>query len=186
MPGRTPNEAVDVFLEPLRTAINVLADYSKIVTSRRSGYKKGDTYSWVLNGPSGMRLTGIGWFFAEMRFQIVDADQKKHDGPIRVSTRGYRYRLRREGRSEDEWLIHWHPTGNSPYKEPHVHIPPDLGRHLPTGRITFEKVIAWCIEYGARTKDTEAQALQQLALCEAPHLLYRSWSDSPQQAGLSI
>lgn len=182
MPGRTPAEAVEAFLAPLRDAVNVLDDYSQILVSRRGGYRKGETYSWVLCGPDGMRLSGLGRFYAEMRFEIVDADPQKHDGPIRVSTRAYRYRLRIDGEAEDAWLIHWHPTGNSPYKEPHLHLPNDFRRHLPTGRITFEKVIAWCIEFGARTRGSPQAALDQLALCEAAHLLYRSWSDTPRQA----
>jgi hypothetical protein len=182
MPGRTPQEAVNNFLEPLQDAINVLPDYSKIQVSKGGGYRKGEAYTWVLCGPEGMRISGVGTFFADMRFEVIDADPKKYDEPLRVTTRGYRYRLRDDEQGQDVWLIHWHPVGVSPYKEPHVHIPPDLSRHLPTGRITFEKVIAWCIEYGAPTRADKQGALNQLALCEAPHVLYRSWSDSPKEA----
>jgi hypothetical protein len=182
MPGRNAQEAFEKFIEPLADAINVLSDYSKILVSKRGGYRKDETYTWALCGPRGMALSGVGTFQAEMRFEIVDADPVRHDAPFRVSTRGYRYKLRATGKSEDEWLIHWHPKGDSAYKEPHVHIPPDLARHLPTGRITFEKVIAWCIEYGAPTSGTKQEALDALTVIEAPHLLHRSWSDSPREA----
>lgn len=180
MPGRNPNEAVDNFTKPLADAINVLSDFSTILLSKRGGYRKGEEYTWVLCGPGGMALTGVGTFHAEMRFEVIDADPVKYGAAFRVSTRGYRYKLRATGETEDEWLIHWHPKGDSPYKDPHVHIKNDLTRHLPTGRITFEKVIAWCIEYGAPIRGSKDDAINALALIEAPHLLHRSWSDSPQ------
>jgi hypothetical protein len=66
---------------------------------------------------------------------------------------------------------------------PSIHIPPELDRHLPTGRITLEKVIAWCIEYGAPTSCDTIEALDCLTITEASPLLYRSSTDSPEQAG---
>jgi hypothetical protein len=59
----------------------------------------------------------------------------------------------------------------------------NFDRHLPTGRITLEKVIAWCIEYGAPTSCDTIEALDCLAITEASPLLYRSSTDSPEQAG---
>jgi hypothetical protein len=183
MPGRTPHQAVEKFIEPLRQALNVLEGYSQIRLSKGGGYVKDETYSWVLCPPDGMTLRGgdLGAFHAEMRFKIIDADPRKYEAPYRVTTLSYRYKLC-DSDGETLWMFHWHPMGNSPYIEPHTHQTPDLSRHLPTGRITFEKVIAWCIEYGAETRGTKREAIDTLALCEAPHLLYRSWSDSPMQA----
>lgn len=183
MPGRNPNEAVEKFLEPLRRALNVLDGYSQIRVSRGGGYTKGEVYSWVLCPPGGMALKGprLGTFHAEMMFKVIDADIDKYEAPYRVTTLAYRYKLC-DADGNELWMVHWHPMGDSPYVEPHQHQPPDMGRHLPTGRITFEKVIAWCIEYGAETCCTKTDAINTLALCEAPHLLYRTWSDSPMQA----
>ncbi|MGQ0838138.1 hypothetical protein [Actinokineospora sp.] len=140
------------------------------------------TYDWSLNSAAGMRLTQTGTFFAAMHFEIVDADPAQHDdqhqGAYRCSTRAYNYKLSTP-RGADHWRIHWHPAGRSPVKEPHIHLPPDLGRHLPTGRITFEKALVWLIEFDAPLRVDRNDALTELASVEADHLLHRSWSDFP-------
>lgn len=183
MPGRNPQEAADAFLEPLKEAVRVLDGFGQIIVGgkEKGGYRKGREFTWYLNGHDvGMSLRGLGTFHAEMRFEIIDADEKRFGAPLRVKTNGYLYRL--TVGDGDLWRIHWHPVGYSPHKEPHVHVQPDLELHRPTGRITFEKVIRWCIEDGAPLRCTRQDALDRLALCEAPHLLHRTWSDHPSQA----
>lgn len=130
MPGRNPAEAVETFIQPLRRAVNVLDGYSKIVVSQRGGYAKGGEYSWVLCPINGMTLKGLGTFEAEMKFKVIDADVQKYEAPVRITTLAYRYKLT-DNDGDTLWMFHWHPTGNSPYTEPHTHQPPDLGRHLP-------------------------------------------------------
>ena len=96
------------------------------------------------------------------------------DGRIRVSTRMYQYKLSING--EDQWRIHWHPRGG-PVWRPHVHVLPDLTKHLPTGRITFEDAIEWCIELGATpTREDWGNILDASS---AAHKLHRTWSDDP-------
>jgi hypothetical protein len=56
-----------------------------------------------------------------------------------------------------------------------VHLPPDLNRHLPTGRLTFENALEWLIEYSAGLRVPIDQAKARLAELEAAHMLYRSW-----------
>jgi hypothetical protein len=53
MPGRTPAEAVDAFLDPLRDALRVLDGVAKLMISPRGGFRKDVRYSWVLNGADG-------------------------------------------------------------------------------------------------------------------------------------
>ena len=183
MPGRTPPEAVDVFLAPLRQAVAILDGYAQLtVNPPRGGYRKGTEYIWSLNGEAGLQLDGGGTFFASMRFVVVDSDPAQHDeqhqGRYRCTTRGYNYKLR-DPAGRDQWRLHWHPVGLSPAKGPHQHIRPDLKRHLPTGRTTFEDAIVWAIEYGAPIRYPRDEAIQRLALIEAPHKLYRTWSDIP-------
>jgi len=103
---------------------------------------------------------------------------KEHQGLFRCSTRGYNYKLSTP-RGADLWRIHWHPDGASPARGPHLHMPPDLERHLPTGRSTFEHAVAWLVEYDAPLRCGTGEVKGRLAELEAPHLLYRTWTASP-------
>lgn len=178
MPGRTPAQAVEAFLEPLRDALRVLGGVAKILVSPKGGFRKGERYSWILNGASGMDLGVAGRFIAEMEFEIIDTDSTKNEfgHPFRVTTRSYHYKLRgRDG--VDQWRMHWHPEGRSRITTPHLHRPPDLKQHWPTGRLTLENAIGWCVESGASvTCDSTQQAQERPTLIEAPHRLYRSWT----------
>lgn len=183
VPGRTPEEAVRAFLNPIQQALKVLDGHAKLtIAGKRGAYHRGQVYEWSLNGDSGMGLSYAGRFYASMRFEVVDSVPDQHDeehqGAYHCTSRAYNYKLSTP-RGSDLWRIHWHPTGVSPAKEPHLHLPPDLDRHLPTGRITFEKAIVWLIEYDAPLRVERTLALRDLAKIEAPHLLYRTWSDVP-------
>jgi hypothetical protein len=94
--------------------------------------------------------------------------------PYRVSTRSYHYKLRYPEGS-DAWRMHWHPDGNSPVIHAHLHLTPDLKRHLPTERATLEKAISWCAQYGAPLTCSMEEAADRLVLAESPHLLHRTW-----------
>jgi hypothetical protein len=178
MPGRTPAKAVDAFLDPLRDALRVLDGVAKLRISPKGGFRQGVRYSWVLNGADGMDLGAVGRFIASMEFEIINADPAKNEfgHPFRVATRSYHYKLR-GGDGIDQWRMHWHPEGRSRITTPHLHKPPNLKSHWPTSRLTLENAVGWCVESGAAvTSDSAMQAHEQLALIEAPHRLYRSWT----------
>lgn len=178
MPGRNPQQAVDAFLQPLRDALRLLDGVAKILVSPKDGYRVGQRYSWQLNGADGVDLGAVGRFIASMEFEIIDTDPagNEYGHPYRVTTRSYHYKLRgRDG--DDQWRMHWHPDGRSRVKVPHLHRPPDLKQHWPTGRLTLENAVAWCIESGAAVVGGDRERAQnELALIEAPHRLYRSWT----------
>jgi hypothetical protein len=176
MPGRTPQEAVVAFLEPLREALKVLDATTKISVAHKGGYRVGVEYAWVLNSGLGVQVGEAGHLVAEMSFEIIECDPATNEfgHPYRVSTRSYHYKLRSPG-GEDRWRMHWHPKGHSPVTYPHLHLPPDLKRHFPCERTTFEKAILWCAELGAPLTCTRAEADNRLLLLEAPHRLHRSW-----------
>lgn len=178
MPGRNPHEAVRNFIDPLSRAIGVLDGYAVLYLSKRGGYHQGEELAWVLNEGEGMELPGVGMYFAEMGFKVVPADPAKHEGKFRVTTLRYRYKLR-DPNGEDLWRVHWHPDGTSSYKDPHIHIRPQLKVHLPTPRITFEQTIQWCIGLGAPLSCSAQEARDKLAESEFAHTLYRSWSTKP-------
>lgn len=117
-------------------------------------FRKGVTYGWCINGTRdgddrGMRLKGLGTFYASMRFEIIDADPQRYEKPLRCTTRAYAYKLTNR-KGADLWRMHWHPVGHSIEKYPHVHIPPDLDAHMVCPRMTVEKAIQWCITLGRR------------------------------------
>jgi hypothetical protein len=176
MPGRTPSEAVASFLEPLREALKVLDAVTKLSVAPKGGFRTGTRYAWVLNGASGVLLGPAGNFFAGMEFEIVDCDPttNEYGHPFRVSTRSYHYKLR-SPQGSDAWRMHWHPEGNSPVEHPHLHLPPDLKRHLLSERATLEQAISWCAEYGAPLTCSRDEAADRLVLAESAHRLHRTW-----------
>lgn len=70
----------------------------------------------------------------------------------------------------------------SPAREPHLHLPPDIGLHRPVERWTFETAIRWLILDKAPLSCSSAEAEHELAEVEAPHVLHRGWS-SPLDDG---
>jgi hypothetical protein len=198
MPGRTPYEAVESFLAPLRAALGCVAR-AKITTSRGGvSPKVGETHQWSINNGGGVELrrastAGSGRargkleLFASMWWCVIeDAD----NGPLRVSTRGYGYSLVLD--DEELWAMQWQPDGPSPEKKPHLHLGPSLlaasapitsKAHLRTGRMTFETAIRWCIEFGAEPRYADWN--NRLTLAEGPHLLYRSWHQEPPASIMS-
>jgi len=158
----------------------VLDGFAQFLVSPKSGgFRKGEEYGWWLNGPDGMPLKGLGTLHAQMWFEIIDADPEKYEKPLRVTTRGYRYRLADQS-GPDRWRAHWHPNGKSDATFPHIHMPPDYG-HFMLPRITFENVIQWCVQLGAPLRCTPHEAEERLVLAQANHLLFRSWNTHPDE-----
>lgn len=178
MPGRTAQEAVQNYIEPLRRALGCLDGYAQIRVSSRVD-RVGDVGAWILNGPDGMELKNFGVLHAQQSFELVEADPEKFDtsiGKLRVSTRMYIYRV-----VHREWELrwHWHPEGNSPEHRPHIHPSMDLKAHLPTPRFSLEEVVEACISLGARPAREDWSA--RLAETDGIHKLYRTWSNDPSE-----
>jgi len=126
-----------------------------------------------------MPLGTAGTFYASMEFRVIETDPSTNEGhhPLRCTTDSYHYKLAAAGQGQpDHWRIHWHPSGRSRVSWAHVHRPPDLGQHWPTGRMTLENAVGWCIESGAPLTCDADEAVARLSLNEAPHILHRTWS----------
>lgn len=182
LPGRTPAEAVKAFLQPLQDALACVAN-AKISVSP-GGYGAGREHSWTPNRGDGVALDGGFHLDARMKYRIVEQAHASAAERWRVTTLAYTYRLLDQ--AGELWVIHWHPDGPSPDRAPHLHLGTSLlapsgivtrKSHIPTGRITFERVIRFAIECGAEPKHADWD--QRLLLAEGPHLLYRSWSGDP-------
>lgn len=180
MPGRTEYEAVTNFLEPLRNALAVLDGTGKLVVAPRPPYRKGVPYLWALNEERGMPLGAAGTLYATMNFEIVDSDPEVDDGgPFRVTTRGYNYKFTHSD-GQDRWRIHWHPNPPNTVTWPHLHLPPEYD-HQRCPRFTFEAAIEWCLPYDPPLCCTKAEAMAELLMARAPHLMHRSWADDPNE-----
>lgn len=175
MPGRTPAEAYQRFIKPISRAASCLGTV-KIVTSPGGSTTPRTPHSWALNGETG--FSSHGWHFsAEMGYQI---ERDESNGPWRVRTLAYRYRLALLG--HDVFRIHWHPNGRSPITYPHLHanlsaeqkLASSIDAHLETDRMTLERALRWAFELGMPAHRTDWADV--LAETEAPHLEHRTWS----------
>jgi len=185
MPGRTPREAFQAFITPIKAASSCLGSVK--VTVSPGGMSAPDTeHVWSLNGMGG--FTAKGWHFeAAMGYTII-RDDRPDRGPWRVRTLQYRYRLAVP--EHDVFRLHWHPNGLSPVNYPHLHaalepkdrMPGSLDAHLATGRMTLEDALRWAFELGMPA--ARSDWAKRLDDAEAPHLRYRSWSKDPAEAGI--
>lgn len=168
MPGRSPNEAIEAFIDPLRTAVACLGGAHFTLTPGARG-DVGVVHQWVLNGDDPLDM-GDGYFLrASMHFEVVDQRQAPANRRFKVKTRGYAYHVITAD-NEDIVAYHWHPEGSSPWVTPHMHVG-DVAlantgvfpkrAHIPTPRASFESVIAWVItELGVKpVRDDWAEVL---------------------------
>lgn len=181
MPGRTPKEAFDAFIEPIQKVVACLG-IAKLTPSPGGRTEPGQVHAWTLNGERGMAFSG-GWHFeAQMHYSFV---QGAVSGEWRVQTHGYRYRLALQG--THLWRIHWHPSLTSTYHMPHVHLnlaqPGEvphatMDQHHPTGRMSLEDAVEWVFNNQsiAPARDDWRAVLEET---RSQHVRYRTWHDRP-------
>ncbi len=129
------------FLAPLQTALACVA-HAKITPSPGGRAQPGKVHAWTINSGAGAELHHYR-LKAAMQYELIEEDSER--GPWRATTRGYMYSIETSGDSE-LLSAHWHPTGKSHHKEPHLHVSHNvvneeggfLAREpLYTGRFTF-------------------------------------------------
>jgi hypothetical protein len=146
--GRTPQEAVEDFLEPLREVVGCITDEG-FVTRRPGSDGEQQTAAFqsgftILERPSGdaLRLELL------LRYVIVQAEGER--GLWKVSTREYIYEIADE-RDELVAAYHWHPQSGR-ITWPHVHVYGARDSltlhklHLPTGCIPVESIVRFLVE----------------------------------------
>jgi hypothetical protein len=179
LPGRTPREAVEAFLDPLRETISCIA--ATRISASPGGYKAiGRVHSLVVNGDRPLSIGSDLELFLRMAYEIVECEPDDPRGRYRVSTKGYDYQLRT---STHEVVVswHWHPDSRIPWT--HLHVGKhELRRdgvlsdrsHISTGRISIESLVRQCItDLGA--KPLHEDWSERLARREGDFLSYRSW-----------
>lgn len=180
MPGRTPTEAVDFFLEPLGDAVACLGQ-AKITLSRGGRGELDVTHLLTLNDSHGMSLSGRLRLDARIQYSII-RDGASASQPFRITTRAYLHTVSNSSGVE-VFSAHWHPTGSSPYTGPHWHIgsaalAPDgvftPRAHLPSPRASFESVVRLLIEQFGVTPARPDWA-DVLDRCEGNFERHRTW-----------
>ncbi|WP_141979690.1 hypothetical protein [Saccharothrix saharensis] len=181
MPGRTPSEAFDAFVDPLKEALSCLA-HAKINVTHGGRTVVDEEHSLYLNRATAVELKGPARLELgiRMRYKII-RDESLEKGPFRVTTLAYDYLLARKS-GEAVLNFHWHPSGKSHNKQPHIHVGTnELANdsvltnkiHVPTGRVSVEQVLRAAIELGVQPIIPDWA--DRLNKTEAPFLEHRTW-----------
>ncbi len=186
MPGRTPSEAVDNFLAPLRRALSRITDQHLSVS--RDGYKPSTTghpHGLLLGKGEPLSLRALdGQRFGlsgSISYNVVETSDPDR-GPWKVQIKAYRYHVLTADGTESV-LFHWHPDGQSNVDSPHLHVGnaelrPDavISRkaHIPSGRVALEQVIQLLLrEYQVVPRRDDADDL--LRECLSRFRRWRTW-----------
>lgn len=148
MPGKTPREAVQAYIDPLQKSLALISEG----VLRCDNRDRIDDLS-VLRLPDPVSLHGRSHLFIGMvqQYRII---KDPNNGPFRVTTAHYKYTLETED-SEEIIGYHWHPEGPSPVRYAHLHLGAgaQIGRseldgraHFPTGRVAFEDFVKLLID----------------------------------------
>lgn len=178
MAGRTPHEAVEAFLDPLRRAVSCVTREVMVLSPR--GRESGRVHAAALADGLPVPLQGCGLsLYAVLHYEIVEADDER--GPWKVATQAYAYSLQ-SAEGQEVLTYHWQPDGLGP-DWPHLHIgtpvlragaPLDRKKHLPTGRIALEDVISLAIELGA--EPLRPDHIEVLAASRDVFHRWRTWA----------
>lgn len=177
MAGRTSAEAVQNYLDPLRKALSCV---TKEVLQVGGGYTPSDNpHSLVLGRGLPVPLDGTAALKLTVSQQYSVADMGGKDEGWKVSTAAYQYVIE-DTDAREILAFHWHPF--SGVVEPHVHLGSGakVGRkelqktHIPTSRISVERVIRFAIDEFAITP-LRPDWSQVLSDTEAMFEKYRTW-----------
>jgi len=147
--GRTPREAVDDFLEPLKEVVGCVTDAGLVGRIRRAGGPYPATFQ------SGFAILNRVASLLPMRLELTHSyyvvPSDGEPGPWRVITAGWIYDLA-DSRDEPIVAFHWHPEGSGRVTRPHIHAhgqhdTVELHKlHFPTGRVSIDDVVRFLID----------------------------------------
>lgn len=190
MPGKTPGEAVDNFLNPIKTAISVLGN-AHLGSSSNPGLNTPEAAT--INQGDGLRfdssLYGRLTLRSTLNYVAIACDAADPRGPYRCSSRSYIHSLYDDDRKL-LMALHWHPLSASEDRGPHCHIGPTIlpqaaELHIPTPRQSVEEFIITIIDtFGAATTVEEELWRPLLEDGHAVHAQWREWehrSDAPTE-----
>jgi hypothetical protein len=149
--GRTPHQAVENFLDPLRRSLARVTRANLIVTP--GGHvPMPDPHAATLSGegPVGLGKDARIAMLMSIQYRIVEAEGER--GPWKTTVAQYEYSLVQKGK--EVLGFHWHPESRGRVTWPHVHVGTvalarrgALNRriHIPTGRVAVEDVLRLAI-----------------------------------------
>ena len=183
MPGRTPKEAVDAFLDPLKDTLSCIA-HAKFTLSEGGYNTPGRIHSLTLNRNEPIKLKGPRFLFKlQMAYEIIPVAEVGRE-PWRVTTHAYNYEVQTSN-GQAMVSFHWHPQGK--VRAPHIHLgtaqlAPDAvltnKHHIGTARLSLENVIRTCIaEWSVEPLRDDWEKV--LELNEANFQTYRKWGAVP-------
>lgn len=138
MAGKTPYQAVQNFLAPLRRAISCVSR-AGIQHGGRDYELNADPYALVVRGQRKLRCHPPLSIDIRMQYKIVEASGER--GPYKVKITAYMY-IVDDHRGHEVFSYHWQPDAPE-VKFPHLHVEhPHLKKaHFPTSRISIEEVL---------------------------------------------
>ena len=146
MPGRTPAEAVNEYLQSAQLAISCVTD--AVATVDGGYYVSHTSHTLSLNQGRPVRIGGTSgvWLVFRQYYRIVRSEVPP--ALWTVAEEGYRYRIL-DADHREILAYHWHPTGLSSYAAQHLHIGhgamirrEELHRaHLPTGHVSVTDIL---------------------------------------------
>jgi hypothetical protein len=183
--GKSPPEAVQNFLDPLRLALScVTRDVLQV-----SGYHVADVpHAVTLGRGLPVRLGGDSRLSLTVTHNYRIIEDPGPRGPYKCSTTSYVYALD-DDQSKEVISYQWHPSGRSHVTWPHLHLGAgahverhDLSAaHLPTGRISIEEMLRLAIdELGVEPLRADWRDVMDTS--QVAHEKWRTW---PQPSGSS-
>jgi len=181
LPGRSPTQAREAFLAPLRLALNCVTRAQMYLSPASPGEPESLRLSQdplllsssVVEGGLRLRL--------RHQFRVVEEDGGRAQ-PWHVSTQAYAYRVDRTDGESELLSWHWHPIPARGVQYPHLHVSgaPHVpgAAHLPTSRVSIEAVLRLLLtDYGVPPRRSDFASVLDAA--ERPFLQYRRWSSLP-------
>jgi len=184
LPGRSAQEALKKFIDPLKETVSCLGQQAKWVYGSKIALGQRVTTSLASPVTVKSSLYDRGLTLTSTIAVKIIEDGRPNMGPYRCSTQEYIHTI--STGNERLLAFHWHPENLSPELGPHLHLGkkrfPQLKTiHIPTSRTTLEYVIRMMLdELGADPTPTKPSLTddrrQKLDQVEARHTEHRSWS----------
>ena len=165
MPGRTPAQAVNSYMESIQLAVSCV---SYAVVNVGGGYYPADRpHTLRLNEDRPIRLGGPAriWLYFQQYYRVAQSETSGNSWT--VAEVGYRYRIL-DTNHREILAYHWHPIGQSSFISQHLHIGHDAmtareelhTAHLPTGYVSLPDIIRLLIrDFGATPRRGDWQSI---------------------------
>jgi hypothetical protein len=180
LPGDSPREAVQAFLEPVRRAVSCVTP-GVLVFSKNPGL--GQITSATVEGGSPVRVASSHYDFLHLEltlnFKVIEDEDDR--GPYRCTSLGYVLSLS-DAKQAELVSFHWHPFSEvASDVGTHVHlgeayVAQKNRLHIPTPRISVEEFLRLAIDsFGAHALVPEEVWRSALNDSQAVHEEHRTW-----------